>query len=204
VCATSAEITKTVLLTSYRSVRTDPDRLKHVKIWQAARATSAASTFFKPIAIPLGSYIETFVDGATGANNPVQQVWNEAADMWMKEHERLEDNIDCFVSIGTGVPSIESFGESLKGLAETLVQISTETEDTAETFHRTHLQFSNSGRYCRFNVLNGLQNVGLEEIERTPFIMSTTKHYLESQDVVNLMKKCVKRLAEHECALNFA
>jgi hypothetical protein len=40
------------------------------------RATPAASSFFDPIAI--GDFQESFVDGATGANNPVYEVWNEA------------------------------------------------------------------------------------------------------------------------------
>ena len=46
------------------------------RIWEAARATSAASSFFDPIKI--GQFGEEFVDGAVGANNPVAQLWNEA------------------------------------------------------------------------------------------------------------------------------
>ncbi|KAH8661016.1 hypothetical protein BGZ61DRAFT_152848 [Ilyonectria robusta] len=68
VCATSKETGDTVCLTSYR-----PRRLAHLydstKIWRACRATSAATTFFDPIAI--GPFQEQFVDGALGANNPV-------------------------------------------------------------------------------------------------------------------------------------
>ncbi|KMU75740.1 hypothetical protein CIHG_10262 [Coccidioides immitis H538.4] len=71
VCATSAETSETVCLTSYKHPRGHNDLLNSVK-WEACRATSAASSFFSPIAI--GPYKEGFVDGATGANNPVVEV----------------------------------------------------------------------------------------------------------------------------------
>jgi predicted acylesterase/phospholipase RssA len=65
-----------VCLTSYKSPRGRNDLFNSVKIWEAYRATSAASSFFDPIAI--GRFQEEFVDGATGSNNPVGEVWNEA------------------------------------------------------------------------------------------------------------------------------
>jgi patatin-like phospholipase/acyl hydrolase len=50
--------------------------LNSVKIWEVCRATSAASSFFDPIAV--GRYEEEFVDGGIGANNPVTELWNQA------------------------------------------------------------------------------------------------------------------------------
>ncbi len=65
VCATSKETSGTVCLASYRSPRSDnSDLLNTTTIWQACRATSAATTFFDPIAI--GPFKEEFVDGALG------------------------------------------------------------------------------------------------------------------------------------------
>jgi calcium-independent phospholipase A2-gamma len=49
-----------------------------VKIWEVACATSAATTFFKPAQIMSGGVHRTFVDGALGANNPVNRLWIEA------------------------------------------------------------------------------------------------------------------------------
>ena len=72
VCATSKQTSETVSLTSYKSPHVRNELLNHVKIWEACRATSAASTFFVSIAI--GRFGEEFVDGATGANNPVQEL----------------------------------------------------------------------------------------------------------------------------------
>ncbi|KAJ5047785.1 hypothetical protein J3E74DRAFT_283391 [Bipolaris maydis] len=67
VCATSKETSETVCLTSYRTPRGGSGLLNSVTIWEACRATSAATSFFDSIAIRW--FGEQFVDGATGANN---------------------------------------------------------------------------------------------------------------------------------------
>jgi predicted acylesterase/phospholipase RssA len=62
-----------------RSYETDNyDRLLDVcKIWEAARATSAASTLFEPISI--GRPPTRFVDGALKHNNPINLADIEAS-----------------------------------------------------------------------------------------------------------------------------
>jgi hypothetical protein len=153
VCATSKQTSETVCLTSYKSLRGGGDLLNSVKIWGACRATSAASSFFDPIA--LGRYEEEFVDGATGANNPVWEVWDQA--QLMCGPQPLEGRIKCLVSIGTGVPSLKPFRDDAFNIGKTLVAIATETEQTAERFRRDKSQLDNSGRYYRFNVARGVE-----------------------------------------------
>ena len=98
---------ETVNLTSYRNPRHLNDLTKTTTIWQAARATSAASGLFEPIEI--GPNKEEFVDGASGANNPVRELWTEASDIW-KDLGPLSKTIKCLVSIGTGVPAVKPYG----------------------------------------------------------------------------------------------
>lgn len=193
---------ETVCLSSYQRVRGGSDRLRSVKIWEAARATSAATTFFDSITINMGSYSESFVDPAPGSNNPVRQVWNEAKDAW--EPEPLEQNLKCLVSIGTGVPSIEPFRDDALGIGPTLVSISTETERTAELFQREHSKLDEDDRYFRLNVRNGLENIGLEKSTQKDAIMTLTERYLQSQETFKLLKKCGNCLAERESASMFA
>lgn len=189
-------------LTSYQRGRGGEDRLQAVKIWEAARATSAALSFFDSISINMGTYTEEYLDGATGANNPIFELWNEAKDLW--DSEPLQQNLKSLVSIGTGVPSVAPFSTSLLGIGPTLVRISTETEQTAESFQRMHSELDDDGRYVRFNVRNGLEHVGLEDSSRRNEIMTLTDRYVQSQDVFKLMKLCAIRLAERECASLFA
>jgi predicted acylesterase/phospholipase RssA len=187
-----------VHLTSYHRPRGGSDRLRVTKIWEAARATSAASSFFDPIYISIGAVGEEFVDGATGANNPVQELWNEAKDLW--DPEPLESNLKCIVSIGTGVPSVEPFGTGLLDIGSTLLRISTETEKTAELFQRTHSSLDDSCRSFRFNVRNGLEKIGLEDASQKDRIMAVTQRYVESQDAFKMMRRCASILAERNCA----
>ena len=67
-------------------------------IWEAARATSAAPSFFKEIRIhdPVDGTSEYFIDGGVAYNNPSEIALKEAGKMW-KNVGRF-----CLVSVGTG------------------------------------------------------------------------------------------------------
>ncbi|VBB78499.1 Putative protein of unknown function [Podospora comata] len=191
VCATSKETNDTVCLTSYRSPRGGTDLLNSTKIWQACRATSAATTFFDPIAI--GPFDEEFVDGALGANNPVYALWTQARDVWGDQLRGRR--LKCVVSIGTGVPALKPVRDDVFGIWATLKELATETEKTAEQFRRDHSNLDDEGRYYRFNVDHGLEDVGLEESKRKKEIAAATRRYVASQGVVKQMKACANNLA---------
>jgi predicted acylesterase/phospholipase RssA len=195
VCATSKETSGTVCLTSYKTPRGNNDLLNSVKIWEACRATSAASSFFDPIAI--GRYGEEFVDGATGANNPVVELWSQAQLMWGSEP--LEGKVQCLVSVGTGIPSLKPFRDDVLHIGETLIAIATETEQTAERFQQDKSNLDSSNRYFRFNVVRGLEDIGLEESMKRKEIASATRRYVASQEVFKQMQACAGNLAGREC-----
>ena len=75
-----------------------------VTIWQAALATSAATTFFEPVTI----HGRTFADGGLGANNPVDEVEAEAQTIW--KSGPLQSQLKCFISVGTGHPGTQPHG----------------------------------------------------------------------------------------------
>jgi len=195
VCATSKQTSETVCLRSYRTSRGNNDLLNSVKIWEACRATSAASSFFDPIAI--GRFGEEFVDGATGANNPVREVWDQAQLMWGPEP--LEGKIKCLVSIGTGVPSLKPFKDDVLHIGETLVAIATETEQTAEKFRRERSLLASTRRYYRFNVSHGLEDIGLEESKKVKEMAAATRRYIDSQEVYERIQECAGNIAAKEC-----
>ncbi|CAN9217260.1 unnamed protein product [Alternaria alternata] len=194
VCATSKETSETVCLTSYRTPRGNNDLLNSVTIWEACRATSAATSFFDPIAV--GRYGEQFVDGATGANNPVREVWDQAQVAWGPEP--LEGKVKCVVSIGTGVPSLKAFKDDVFNIGQTLAAIATETEQTAERFRRERGLLDSTGRYYRFNVVRGLEDIGLEEAKKVKEMAAATRRYISSQEVHGQMQACAGNIAGRE------
>jgi predicted acylesterase/phospholipase RssA len=195
VCAMSKETSETVCLTSYRTTRGSSDLLNSVKIWEACRATSAATSFFDPIAV--GRFSEWFVDGATGANNPVRELWDQAQLAWGPEP--LEGKVKCLVSIGTGVPSLKAFKDDVLHIGQTLAAIATETEQTAERFRRERSLLDSTERYYRFNVLRGLENIGLEEAKKVNEMAAATRRYISSHEVHKQMQTCAGSIAGREC-----
>lgn len=176
-------------LTSYQSPRGRAHLFDSTRIWEACRATSAATTYFNPIAI--GPYNEEFIDGALGENNPVYAMWNEAQDLWGPDE--LLEKLGCLISIGTGVPTLKSFRDDVLHIGKSLVDLAVETEKTAEQFRRDKATIDDQGRYYRFNVNRGLDDVGLEESEKTKEIAAATSLYLTSQDVYKQMEQCAKQ-----------
>ncbi|KAK4983550.1 hypothetical protein LTR50_007158 [Elasticomyces elasticus] len=193
VCATSKQTSETMCLRSYKSPSGGSDLLNSVQIWQACRATSAASSFFDPITI---GRFEEFVDGATGANNPVWEVWNQAQLMWGPQP--VEGRVGCLVSIGTGVPSLKPFLDDVFRIGKTLVEIATETEQTAERFRQDKTHLDDAGRYFRFNVTRGLEDVGLEESKKRKEIAAATRRYIGAQEVRKQMQACAKNVGGKE------
>ncbi|KAF5543340.1 hypothetical protein FMEXI_7120 [Fusarium mexicanum] len=151
------------------------------KIWEAARATSAASGFFDPIKIGWQDY----VDGATGRNNPVEEFFNEAKGIWPDASSRIQ----CFVSIGTGIPEPKDFGENLAEIKKAIIAITTETEDTERRFYENHESFGLGGRYFRFNIDRGLRDVSLDEFDKVGKIMIATESYLNGPRVQDIIQK---------------
>lgn len=188
----SKQTSGTVCLTSYSSPRGNSDLLNNAKIWEACRATSAATSFFEPIAI--GRYGEEFVDGATGANNPVMELWDQAKLLWGPEP--LERRVRCLVSVGTGLSKLETFSHDLRHIIPRLVALATETERTAERFRRDKADLGTNYGYFRFNVTRGLEDIGLEESKKRKEIAAATHHYIDSEDVLTQMRSCAGTLVD--------
>lgn len=79
----------------------NPGVAANVPIWEAARATTAAPSYFNPIRI--GN--RKFGDGGFGTNNPAEEMLAEVAAM----NGQNVDNVALLLSIGTGDSDISRF-----------------------------------------------------------------------------------------------
>ncbi|KAF9470475.1 FabD/lysophospholipase-like protein, partial [Pholiota conissans] len=161
--------------------RTYPSRETHINctIWQAARATSAAPTFFKRILIGRD---QPYVDGGLGYNNPCQTVLEEA-------HALFGDRqVGCLVSIGTGraqAIAIEQprwFQQVIPtNVIEALQAITTDCEKThQEIFHRFARLPST---YFRLNIEQGMQGKELSERDKLSTVEAHTVQYMKEREV---------------------
>jgi predicted acylesterase/phospholipase RssA len=192
VCSQAKEIGRITLLRSYcpKGVYTEP-----ATIWEAALATSAATSFFDPVQI--GDRL--YVDGAMGANNPSEEVEKEASNIWCELTGKLEPLVKCFISVGTGNGGINPISDKAwKLLTESLVKVATDTKRTEEAVSGRWREHQGS-RYFRFNVQQGLQNVGLAEYKDLGLTEAATADYLESQETKPRLYDCVMNLRKKKC-----
>jgi hypothetical protein len=104
------------------------------------------------------------------------------------------------VSVGTGNPGKKPIAEgALKFFSETLVNIATQTEDTAKVFVERHRRLYEGKRYFRFNVQQGLQGVGLEEYQKEALIDAATAEYMDSQETKSAAQECAFNLKQKQC-----
>lgn len=178
-----------------RSYYPDPglgdDWDEDVKVWEAARATTAASSFFKPQKLGKGQLAQAYIDAAIGSNNPVNYLLPEARGEFGTARR-----LGCVVSIGTGTRNNEldrapvSLMRSLltlkgvryfKDIAKTLKNTATDGEES----HRQLLARLNSfpDSYYRFNVPSAAAQVKLHHYRKIPELRSLTARYLAEPEI---------------------
>ncbi|KAJ5316420.1 hypothetical protein N7476_006727 [Penicillium atrosanguineum] len=164
-------------------------------ICEAALATSAATGFFETVSI--GEY--KFVDGAFGANNPMEEVEEEAADIWCTTSRELRPLVKCFLSIGTGAPAKAPIDDNmLKFLSKTLVRMATKPESTERRFMARWSKELREKHVFRFNVEQGLQDVHMTDYQKRSAIESATYDYLHHSSQKGRVRDCIVNLLGKE------
>ena len=160
-----------VLFRTYESLEPHPN----CKIWEAARATSAAPTFFKHIKIGRAHYI----DGGLGRNNPSRVVLDEAKRLFGARH------IGCLVSIGTGLAETISVKKPRAfvptDISDTLKAITSDCGATHEAMLGLFAKLPTT--YFRLNVAHGMQRIKISEWERLGNVEAHTAQYMKRKEI---------------------
>jgi hypothetical protein len=163
-------------------------------IWQAARATTAASSFFKPQKLGSGPTAQDYIDAAIGVNNPVEYLLKEAVDEFGSGRR-----LGCVVSIGTGTRDVR-LGRAMTGvrnwihaptyyvhLLKTLKNTATDGEETHRRLQSRLLLFP--GAYYRFNVPGVAEQVGLDQYKKISNLKILTARHLGKEEVVKQVRQ---------------
>ncbi|KAF2018530.1 FabD/lysophospholipase-like protein [Aaosphaeria arxii CBS 175.79] len=178
------------------------------KIWEAARATSAAPSFFAPITV---DHV-TYGDGATGWNNPTTLVISEVRQIWP------DRPIGCLVSLGTGEedPNQLVTAESLpkKGLRKKLfsssmpkssfrLEVAKYCARCLTSCTRTHENVLNNlerddlvDSYFRLNT-PGIGKIGLEEWRHIDDMIGLTVDYLNAPDMKRMKATIASKIISY-------
>ncbi|EMD39819.1 hypothetical protein CERSUDRAFT_150518 [Gelatoporia subvermispora B] len=176
-------------LRTYKNPNTDNPGAQ-TKIWEAARATSAAPAYF--LQQQIGE--DSTVDGGIAANNPILLLINEADSFFGPA--RLKQ---CVVSLGTGMKPNISFGNGkVVALRDYEMWLALATSGEWE-----HLLAKDDSRvkacYYRFNAGKKTSKgddwekpIDLDKWNEMPKMISWTVEYLEKEK--QRVKECASRL----------
>ena len=180
--------------TLFRSWLPSSNQNYHCSIVQAARATTAAPTFFK--AIEFGHpTAQRYLDGGLRCNNPVKYVVEEARSLHPGR------SISCVLSLGTGTTRViglerpDAFQNMLPiNLIRVLRGIAADCDEQSETMAKQLNQRDKPNLYFRLNVNDGFQNVSLAEWSRMNEVETHTVQYLKTNDVGQKVDQVVELL----------
>ncbi|KAK7427615.1 hypothetical protein QQZ08_005890 [Neonectria magnoliae] len=219
-CTTAQNRAETVLMRSYElkekekttftSSKVNNAMNKHqskITISLAARATSAAPTYFPEVKWPSKEDLDkdeeplSFWDGGLLNNNPIDQLWYSRYDLVGSQDPAPA--ISCVISLGTGYSKADSPNNSwirLAGVASSVMDFATNTNAKGKDFsrHMKHLnsrpEFKNT-QYIRFNPNLGLNEIGLADYTKMEFLKTVTRTYLAEDGSKQFIEKAVKALA---------
>ena len=141
-----------------RKLVRNPDMAHDIPIWQVARATSAAPTYFKP---PVIDGLE-YLDGGFGANNPCVEIYEEVRRM----NNNSQRCVSIILSIGTGK---NNEARRLKGTGmQRYLNFLNFARKWAADSEQTHTEMLRAKsrdnlKYFRLNVESGLDLMKLDE-----------------------------------------
>lgn len=139
---------------------------------------SCSSDVCSSVVLSTNKIRNAYVDGGLNYNNPVRSLYDEAKHVWGKSRREIK----CIISIGTGVPPLRPTGDTGKEILESVVNIATDTQRTADEFaeEMEHLPEDVKVDYHRLNVDHGLENMKLEEWADFDMLTGATSYYLNS------------------------
>ncbi|OCL02481.1 FabD/lysophospholipase-like protein, partial [Glonium stellatum] len=177
----------------------NPGIAHSIPIWEAARATTAAPSYFDPIEISN----RKFGDGGFGTNNPAAEMFWEVANMNGGDPK----SVSLLLSIGTGESKINRFKDGPVGKYRGYLNAARRLASSSAAVHE-NLQALGKAfgiPYYRFNVPGGLGKMKLDEwkprrgrkegtLEK---ICSLTENYCNQSDVRKQLVKVAQILVEH-------
>ncbi|KAF6824090.1 ankyrin repeat protein [Colletotrichum plurivorum] len=171
-----------LLLRSYHNKQQPDMHSALFEMWEALRATSAASTYFKEFR--RGN--EGYVDGAFKSNNPIFEVHHEACDLW-------PDRDAFLVSIGTGTKPSAPLGGHVVKLVRSMTKLATATEGSWIRFHRTHKKLAEDNRLFRFSA-PGVGEVDLGNHRMIGSVVMRTETYLRETTTARDVATCSREM----------
>ena len=171
----------------------NPALAHDIPIWQVARATSAAPTYFKTITIDELEYLD---GGFGGTNNPCVEIYDEVCKM----NNNAGKCVSVIVSVGTGKnnkisrfdrttgPRSHMPGHRLYHYMNFAKKWSTDSENTHISMFNMKTRLNDRFEYFRLNVQEGIGETKLDEWRKRGKLRTTL-----GKCVAEIRMRCSKR-----------
>jgi predicted acylesterase/phospholipase RssA len=153
-------------------------------IWEACRATSAASLYFPSITING----RTYWDGGMNSNNPILQVIEEAKSEFGDGRA-----FQAIVSIGTGKGPIADPSSHVLGVVNYAIKRMADTQQKHTEFVSRYPDLQE--QYFRFNEENELYKIDLADWKKLGEVERLANEYIASVAGRKLINSCARKLA---------
>ena len=206
--------------TLFRSYQCTSFNADNCAIWEAARATSAAPLFFKPIKIKAPAPGGTYVDGGLAYNNPGELALSEAQRLWSSvkkfslvsvgtgrsksvrivntnTNRSLFSQTSTLANLVRGTASGVAAGEiALARIREACVELAFNSEPVHQRLLTLSTAVDPEKRfpYHRFNVERDMHEIELHEWDAMELLGSHTTSYMEEVERELERNKCVHEL----------
>jgi hypothetical protein len=229
-CTTAQNKAESVLFRTYKgdavekkfyttSVTNDimRDNSDSITISLAARATSAAPTFFPEVKFPeqkpnqpaLNPKTQQLIfwDGGLLNNNPIDQLWYARYELVHPTDP--PPAISCVISLGTGwlkAPSPSDSTFRLVGVATGVMDFATNTNAKSRDFTRHMNQLKrrpehSKSRYVRLQPDLGADRIGLADYTRMADLKNITRKYIDLKDSQKWIDRAVCYLCCTGCEI---
>lgn len=153
----------------FNTVEVARGRQENTFLWEAARATSAAPTYFKPYKLRMEDKVLTLVDGGVGINNPsllgislAKELYPNAKILLVSLSPKVSDSKTRFKGtgpLGGGSLSLTRQGANLGALVDNLLDVPSQN---AEEISKQILEAEGSV-YVRIKGEPQIKKVGLDD-----------------------------------------
>jgi len=161
-----------------------------ITIWEAARATSAAPTYFPEMKFKG----VTFWDGGLLNNNPIDQLWNARFDA---------EPVRCILSLGASQPTKTVLGpfalvNKIKQIAGFLTDCEPKHKDFERMIRRMNTKRPDYEQiqYFRLNASTGSESIDLSDYRRIGDLEKYTNKYLDTPEAQEMILRCAWMLAK--------
>jgi hypothetical protein len=162
-----------------------------ITIWEAARATSAAPTYFPEMKFKG----VTFWDGGLLNNNPIDQLWDARFD--------AEVPVRCILSLGASRPTKVVLGpfalvNKIKQIAGFLTDCEPKHKDFERMIRRMNTRRPDYKQiqYFRLNASTGSESIDLSDYRKMDDLEKYTNKYLDTTEARETILRCAWMLAK--------